>query len=294
MVRSACGYSIGLWISVRNVSRSDANRRVCGHPATAGPATRLRQPEVIYDRCVPENNGAASPVSLQESSASQQEERADAGPRLRGVITDWGGVMTNPIAEAMNAWLDADGIDRASFAAVIRPWLKQAYGEVGDTSPVHALERGECEHEEFERLLADRLVRFDGQPVVASGLLNRMFAGSIMESAMRELMSALRKAGVRTALLSNSWGGTGYPRDLFPEMFDVVVISSEVGMRKPEEEIFRHAAALLGLEPEECVFIDDIEANVLAAEAVGLVGVHHHEASRTAERLGELLGIQLA
>jgi putative hydrolase of the HAD superfamily len=243
---------------------------------------------------VPENNGTASPVSLQEPSVSQQEDRADAGPRLRGVITDWGGVMTNPIAEAMNTWLDADGIDRASFSAVIRPWLKQAYGEVGDTSPVHALERGECEHEEFERLLADRLVRFDGQPVVATGLLNRMFAGSIMESAMRELMRALRKAGVRTALLSNSWGGTGYPRDLFPEMFDVVVISSEVGMRKPEEEIFRHAAALLGLEPEECVFIDDIEANVLAAEAVGLVGVHHREPSRTAERLGELLGIQLA
>ena len=177
---------------------------------------------------------------------------------------------------------------------MIRPWLKQAYGAVGDSSPVHALERGECEHEEFERLLADRLVRFDGRPVVAAGLLDRMFAGSIMESAMRELMRALREAGVRTALLSNSWGGTGYPRDLFPEMFDVVVISSEVGMRKPEEKIFRHAAALLGLEPEECVFIDDIEANVLAAEAVGLVGVHHREPSGTAERLGELLGIQLA
>ena len=229
-----------------------------------------------------------------ESSESQQQEEADAGPRPRGVITDWGGVMTNPIAEAMNIWLDADGIDRASFAAVIRPWLKQAYGEVGDSSPVLALERGECEYEEFERLLAERLVRFDGQPVVATGLLNRMFAGSIMEAAMRELMRALRKAGVRTALLSNSWGSTGYPRDLFPEMFDVVVISSEVGMRKPEEEIFRHAAALLGLEPEECVFIDDLEANVLAAEAIGLVGVHHHEPSRTAERLGELLGIQLA
>ena len=150
-------------------------------------------------------------MSLQQPSLSQQEDRAEAGPRLRGVITDWGGVMTNPIAEAMNTWLDADGIDRASFSAVIRPWLKQAYAEVGDTSPVHALERGECEHEEFERLLADRLVRFDGQPVVATGLLNRMFAGSIMESAMRELMRALRKAGVRTALLSNSWGGTGYP-----------------------------------------------------------------------------------
>ena len=57
----------------------------------------------------------------------------------------------------------------------------------------------------------------------------------------------------------------------------MVVISAEVGMRKPEERIFRHAAELLGLAPEECVFIDDIEANIAAAEAIGLVGVHHRE-----------------
>lgn len=259
--------------------------------SSCGP---LRRVEVIYDRCVPESNAAASSVSPQEPSASPEEGSARAGPRLRGVITDWGGVMTNPMAEAMNAWLDADGIDRRSYKAAIRPWLAQAYGTGGQGNPVHALERGECGHEEFERALAGRLVRFDGRPVVSKGLLSRMFAASTMEAAMRQLMRALRKAGVRTALLSNSWGGTGYPRDLFPEMFDVVVISSEVGMRKPEEEIFRHAAALLGLAPEECVFIDDLEANVLAAEAVGLVGLHHREPTRTAERLGELLGIPLA
>ena len=74
----------------------------------------------------------------------------------------------------------------------------------------------------------------------------------------------------------------------------MVVISSEVGMRKPEERIFRHAAALLGLEPQECVFIDDIEANVAAAEAVGLVGVHHREPEPTIARLAELLGQPLA
>jgi putative hydrolase of the HAD superfamily len=215
-----------------------------------------------------------------------------AGRRIRGVIVDWGGVMTSPISDTMNAWLDADGIDRKSFAAAIAPWLKQAYEASGDDSPVHALERGECTHEEFERLLAGRLIRFDGQPVVADGLLIRMFAGAIMESAMLELMRALRRAGVRTALLSNSWGGTGYPRELFPEMFDAVVISAEVGMRKPEEQIFRHAAELLGLEPE-CVFIDDIEANVLAAQAVGLVGLQHDEPRQTVDQLSELLGIQL-
>ena len=98
---------------------------------------------------------------------------------------------------------------------------------------------------------------------------------------MLDLIRSLRRAGLRTALLSNSWGNDDYPRHLFPELFDVVVISAEVGMRKPEERIFRHTAALLGLEPQECVFIDDVEANVAAAQAVGLVGLPHREPART-------------
>jgi putative hydrolase of the HAD superfamily len=120
-----------------------------------------------------------------------------------------------------------------------------------------------------------------------------MFAESAMEAAMLDLIRSLRQAGLRTALLSNSWGAGDYPRHLFPELFDVVVISAEVGMRKPEERIFRHTAALLGLEPGECVFIDDLEANVAAAEAIGLVGLHHREPGPTTERLAGLLGLPL-
>jgi HAD superfamily hydrolase (TIGR01509 family) len=73
----------------------------------------------------------------------------------------------------------------------------------------------------------------------------------------------------------------------------VVVISAEVGMRKPEERIFRHTAALLGLEPQECVFIDDVAANVAAAEAVGLVSLHHREPGATAAWLADLLRLPL-
>jgi putative hydrolase of the HAD superfamily len=84
-----------------------------------------------------------------------------------------------------------------------------------------------------------------------------------------------------------------YPRHLFPDMFDVVVISGEVGMRKPEERIFRHAAGLLGLAPAQCVFIDDIEVNVAAAEALGMTAILHHDPAATIARLGELLGLSL-
>jgi putative hydrolase of the HAD superfamily len=217
-------------------------------------------------------------------------------PVVRAVIVDWGGVMTSPIIATMNAWMSAEQIDRDTYLTVMRRWVTQAYVEALDGNPIHALERGECTNEEFEQLLAAELRHVDGRPVAAEGLLRRMFAPGVVQGEMVDLIRSLRRAGLRTALLSNSWG-TGaddYPRHLLRELFDVVVISAEVGMRKPEERIFRHTAALLGLDPAECVFIDDVEANVTAATAAGLVAWHHSESAATSARLVELLGRPLA
>jgi epoxide hydrolase-like predicted phosphatase len=213
---------------------------------------------------------------------------------LRGVITDWGGVMTNPIAETVNAWLEADGIDRDSYVAVMRQWVSQAYGPQDAESPIHALERGESSHAEFEAALASQLTLIGGGPVPGDGLLTRMWAGSRRDEEMLDLFRRLKAAGVPTGLLSNSWGSDyGYPRELFPEMFNVVVISAEVGMRKPEPRIFQHVAGLMGLEPAECVFIDDIQQNITAAEELGFTGILHTDAASTALRVSELLGIDL-
>jgi epoxide hydrolase-like predicted phosphatase len=214
-------------------------------------------------------------------------------PELRGVITDWGGVMTSPIIESVDAWLAADGIERSSYTTVMRRWVRQAYTGGADVNPIHALERGECSNAEFEQALASELVRQDGGAVRSAGLLERMFAGSRLDEAMLELFRMLRAGDVPTGLLSNSWG-FGYPRELFAELFDAVVISAEVGMRKPEPRIFLHAAQLLGLPPEACVFIDDIQANVTAAEELGFSGVLHTAAAETADRVAELLGPQVA
>jgi putative hydrolase of the HAD superfamily len=120
-----------------------------------------------------------------------------------------------------------------------------------------------------------------------------MFAGTTYCDPMHAALQTVREAGLRTGLLSNSWGMADYPRHLFPSMFDVVVISGEVGMRKPEERIFRHAVGLLGLTPEECLFIDDIDVNVTAAEDVGMTGVLHTDPDATIARLGEILGLPL-
>jgi putative hydrolase of the HAD superfamily len=219
---------------------------------------------------------------------------------LKAVITDWGGVLTTPILTTVRAWIAADEIDWDSYVAVMRPWVFGAYGSDDDgdetampVNPVHALERGECSPAEFEDLLAARLLTTDGGPIVAAGLLRRMFAASAPVPAMYEMIRTLRGAGFGTALLSNSWGADEYPRADFATLFDTVVISGEVGMRKPEPEIFRHAAATLGLEPAECVFIDDIEANIAAAVGCGMTGVHHTEPAGTVAELERLLGVQL-
>ena len=209
------------------------------------------------------------------------------------MITDWGGVMTSAIADSVNAWLTADGISRASYVAVMRQWVKQAYSDGADRNPIHALERGECTNDEFERALARELVREDGGPVAGPGLLARMFAGQTLDEPMLALFRNLKTSGVPTGLLSNSWGG-GYPSELFPDMFDAVVISAEVGMRKPEPRIFQHVAELLGLPPQECVFIDDIQANITAAEQIGFTGVLHNAAADTAQQVADLLGISLS
>jgi putative hydrolase of the HAD superfamily len=218
----------------------------------------------------------------------------DNGGELRGIITDWGGVLTTPILTTVRAWIEADGIDWDSYLAVMRPWISQAYDPDGNPNPVHVLERGECSGAEFEHILAAKLLRLDGAAVVAEGLLRRMFAASLPVPAMYDTIRTLRAAGFSTALLSNSWGCDEYPRADFPGLFDTVVLSGEVGMRKPEEGIFRHAAKTLGLLPEECVFVDDMAPNVAAAQACGMTGVLHTETAATAKTLQDLLGVPLA
>ena len=230
---------------------------------------------------------------VQDLHGPDQPSAPGERPVLRGVITDWGGVMTSPILDTVRAWLDAEDIDYESYSAVMRPWVVGAYDPAGDGNPIHALERGECTTEEFERVLASMLVRRDGGRVVAEGLLTRMFAATVPCEPMYAAIQALHAKGVRTCLLSNSWGSDGYPREVFEHMFQAVVISAEVGMRKPEERIFLHAAGLLGLAPSECVFIDDLEANVRVAETTGMHGVLHTEPEATVARLAELLDMPL-
>lgn len=200
-------------------------------------------------------------------------------------------MITSPIIDTVFAWLADERIDKDSYTTIMRQWVRSAYGPEEAESPIHALERGEVTDAEFEQVLAAALVSIDGGPVKAKGLLKRMFAASVIQAEMLDLVRELRGSGLRTALLSNSWGGKadGYQRDVLDELFDVAVISGEVGMRKPEERIFTLAAEQLGLTPAECVFVDDVERNITAAKALGFAVVHHQDPISTRAQLSQLL-----
>jgi len=98
---------------------------------------------------------------------------------------------------------------------------------------------------------------------------------------------------VKTGLISNSWGPSGFHDSELADAFDAVLISGEVGMRKPDADIFLRAAELIGLPPDACVFVDDLEQNAEGARAVGMEAIVHRSARFTVPKLEELLGIPL-
>jgi epoxide hydrolase-like predicted phosphatase len=212
---------------------------------------------------------------------------------LAGIITDWGGVLTVGMREAMGSWAQDEQIDVAAFVAVMRRWFGPELGLEAVYNPVHAIERGELEVPQFETHLAEALTEQTGHPVSTDGLLHRMFRYFRHSPDMIALMRRAKESGIRTALLSNSWGNN-YPEDLFDGMFDAVVISGQVGMRKPEVQIYHYALDAIGLPAAQCVFIDDLLPNVLAARDLGMVGIHHTDYRGTAAELDALFEVQLS
>jgi epoxide hydrolase-like predicted phosphatase len=205
--------------------------------------------------------------------------------RVDAVVFDFGGVLTNPVRDSIAAWLEADGIEPASFSRTLKAWLSR---EAAEGTPIHRLETGELTVEEFDILLAAELTTMDGGPVRPVGVLARLFAGMRPDPEMFALAEDLRDVGVRVALLSNSWGNT-YPRERIDALFDPVVISGEVGLRKPLAPIYQLALERLDLPAGRVLFVDDAEPNVLGARTVGMQALLHADAGATRAAVGELV-----
>ena len=204
-----------------------------------------------------------------------------SGDGPRALLVDFGGVLTTNVFDSFRAFCDREGIDRDAVKRLFRD-------DPEALALLRRLERGELDEDEFGRQFAPMLGVAD-----PARLVDRLFAGMGPDEEMLAAVRAARAAGVRTGLVSNSWGAGRYDRDALPELFDAVVISGEVGLHKPEPEIFHLAAERVGAAPERCVFVDDLRENCAGAEAVGMTAVLHRGAARTLVELERLLGVTL-
>jgi putative hydrolase of the HAD superfamily len=210
-------------------------------------------------------------------------DRADAGepdPRS-ALLIDWGGVLTTNLFASFHAYCLQAEIDPKTLLGRFRT-------DAAARELLIALETGELDESAFEHRFAALL------EVEPSGLIDGLFAGVQPDEAMVRAVRRAREAGVRTALVSNSWGVHRYPRELFSELFDGIVISGEEGMRKPTRRMYELGAERAGVPAQLCVFVDDLPFNLTPAQELGMATVHHTSAQTTIPELERLLGLALS
>jgi putative hydrolase of the HAD superfamily len=198
-----------------------------------------------------------------------------------GLIVDYGGVLTTDVFASFREFCALEGLpaDRVREAFRDDPAARQLLAD---------LETGRVAPAVFEPRLAELL------GVAPDGLIDRIFGHMRLDQAMLDGVRRARDAGRRTGLLSNSWGDDRYEHELIDPLFDDLVISSEVGLRKPDPAIYELAASRLGLEPAQCVFVDDLPGNLKPARALGMATVvHRHDAAATLDEVGSFLGVTL-
>ena len=200
---------------------------------------------------------------------------------MKGLLVDYGGVLTTSVWESFSAFCQTEGLEESTVKEVFR-------SDPRALELLRRLEVGELSEEDFSEQFAPLLGINDHD-----GLIERLFAGMVPDERMIEALRRARKVGIRTGLVSNSWGRGRYDRDAFGELFDGVVISGEVGLHKPQPEIFELGAERIGVRAPECVFVDDLRENCAGAEAVGMTAVLHRDTDITLARLEELLEVPL-
>ena len=214
------------------------------------------------------------------------EDNTSRPETLRGLIMDFGGVLTTPLQDAMIRFSDDAGIE---LQDLVRAALGAYAGS--DDSLVTEFETGRISEDVFSRAFAARLTKLSGKPVMHEGLVRRLFGSLHLEEDMVALVGAARAAGYKTALLSNSWGMDLYPHHRLDPLFDAIVISGHVGLRKPDPAIFALTTERLALDPSECVFVDDHPGHLEAARAVGMRTLLHTTPNATIAALRGLLDL---
>jgi epoxide hydrolase-like predicted phosphatase len=208
-------------------------------------------------------------------------------PPIDAVIYDFGGVfMASPFEAVRRAGTDQGHDGTATLDVVFGP-----YGDDTD-HPWHRCERGELDLMSVRDEVRE-LGLAQGMQVDLFEMLKYIGGDGNVRSEMIESVRRVRASGRKTGILTNNIAeGRAFWRPMLPlELFDVVVDSSEVGMRKPNPAIYRHTLELLGVEPARSVFLDDYAGNVVAARDVGMIAILVEEDPQPAiDELDALLG----
>jgi epoxide hydrolase-like predicted phosphatase len=198
----------------------------------------------------------------------------------RTFISDFGGVLTSPLSVGFLAYQEESGVSLEELGQAMGR-LAEAHGD----HPLYELERGEISEREF----ADRLERELPDGFDLTRLREVYFDRLVPNAPMIGFARRLRESGLRTALLTNNvreWEPLW--RAKLPELdeiFEVVVDSAFVGMRKPDPRIYQLTVGRLGVDAADCVFLDDLEVNCDAARALGMTAVRFE---RTAQAIRDV------
>lgn len=198
-----------------------------------------------------------------------------------GLILDFGGVVTTDFYGALSAFSVRGGLDEGAFVRVLRehPEGRRALA---------AAESGQIPQRQFEVTMG-RLLGLDDDGLLADALSDLRPRREIID-----LTARARARGVRVAALSNSWGAGDYDPYAgweLDKMFDAVVISDQVGLRKPSPEIYELTAEKIGVVPRDCLFVDDTEHNLPAARDLGMGTVFFTGTAGEIAEIERLIGI---
>jgi putative hydrolase of the HAD superfamily len=201
---------------------------------------------------------------------------------IRVVISDFGGVLTTPLVGSFLAFQEHSGVSLEELGNAMAKLARESDGE----HPLFRLEKGEITEAEFLGALGRAL---GGVQLEEFG--ERYFEHLHPNEEMIDLMRQLRGRGLRMALLTNNvreWEPLW--RAKLPDIdaiFEVIVDSAFVGMRKPEPGIYELTLERLGqgVTASDCLFVDDIEANCEMAAELGMTVVHYRDA---AQAIGEI------
>jgi putative hydrolase of the HAD superfamily len=202
---------------------------------------------------------------------------------IRAVVCDFGGVLTTPLDGSFRAFSDASGISLEAISAALVA-LEQRDG----VNPLHELECGRVTEPAFMADVAAQIAAALGRDVAMHDFTAHYFAGIEPNAPMIELMSALRGEGYRMALLTNNvreWERHWRAMAPVDDIFELVVDSAFVGMRKPDPEIFELTLSRLGVPAEQCLFVDDLERNCDAARDAGMTAVVYRAPEQAIEEI---------